>query len=54
MTPPPLRVLYDAGMDQQSAQDRWERRTQRPLLALAVVFAAAYAVPIVYGSAGRR
>jgi voltage-gated potassium channel len=30
-----------------SAQARWERRTQRPLLALAVVFALAYAVPIV-------
>ncbi|MFH8792794.1 potassium channel family protein [Streptomyces sp. NPDC017941] len=29
------------------AQIRWERRTQRPLLALAVAFAVAYAVPIV-------
>ncbi|MFE9673106.1 potassium channel family protein [Streptomyces sp. NPDC006259] len=38
-------------MEQQSAQDRWERRTQRPLLALAVVFAVAYAVPIVHTSA---
>ncbi|MEV7991070.1 ion channel [Streptomyces sp. NPDC086077] len=40
-------------MKEQSAQVRWERRTQRPLLALAVMFAAAYAVPIVDGSAGR-
>ncbi|MFJ4470863.1 potassium channel family protein [Streptomyces sp. NPDC089424] len=40
-------------MKEQSAQVRWERRTQRPLLALAVLFAAAYAVPIVDGSAGR-
>ncbi|GCB49778.1 potassium voltage-gated channel subfamily KQT [Streptomyces sp. NL15-2K] len=30
---------------------RWERRTQRPLLALAVVFAVAYALPIVDSSA---
>jgi voltage-gated potassium channel len=35
------------GMKQQTAQIRWERRTQNPLLVLAVVFAAAYAVPIV-------
>ncbi|CAL9433773.1 potassium channel family protein [Streptomyces sp. enrichment culture] len=34
-------------MTEETAQVRWERRTQRPLLALAVVFAAAYAVPIV-------
>ncbi|WP_171112151.1 MULTISPECIES: potassium channel family protein [unclassified Streptomyces] len=40
-------------MKEQSAQVRWERRTQRPLLVLAVVFAVAYAVPIVDGSAGR-
>ncbi|MGW1544215.1 potassium channel family protein [Streptomyces sp. NPDC002309] len=40
-------------MKEQSAQLRWERRTQRPLLALAVLFAAAYAVPIVDGSAGK-
>ncbi|WP_454320922.1 potassium channel family protein [Streptomyces phaeoluteigriseus] len=39
-------------MEQQSAQERWERRTQRPLLALAVVFAVAYAVPIVHTSVG--
>ncbi len=32
---------------QPPAQVRWERRTQRPLLALAVAFAVAYAVPIV-------
>ncbi|MFF0742533.1 potassium channel family protein [Streptomyces sp. NPDC004111] len=35
------------GMKQQTAQIRWERRTQIPLLALALVFAVAYAVPIV-------
>ncbi|WP_409472376.1 potassium channel family protein [Streptomyces sp. HC307] len=40
-------------MKEQSAQERWERRTQRPLLALAVVFAVAYAVPIVDGSPSR-
>lgn len=39
-------------MQEQSAQDRWEQRTQRPLLALAVLFAVAYAVPIVDSSAG--
>ncbi|WKX08736.1 potassium channel family protein [Streptomyces sp. NL15-2K] len=38
-------------MKEQSAQVRWERRTQRPLLALAVVFAVAYALPIVDSSA---
>ncbi|MFC3576653.1 potassium channel family protein [Streptomyces yaanensis] len=40
-------------MEEQSAQDRWEQRTQRPLLALAVAFAVAYAVPIVDSSASR-
>ncbi|MFF4252187.1 potassium channel family protein [Streptomyces sp. NPDC001663] len=40
-------------MEQHSAQARWEHLTQRPLLALAVVFAVAYAVPIVDTSAGR-
>ncbi|MEE1766451.1 MULTISPECIES: potassium channel family protein [unclassified Streptomyces] len=30
-----------------SAQIRWEQRTQRPLFGLALVFAVAYAVPIV-------
>ncbi|MFF8903928.1 potassium channel family protein [Streptomyces olivaceoviridis] len=39
-------------MDQVSAQARWEGRTQRPLLALAVAFAVAYAVPIVDAPAG--
>ncbi|MFI2199814.1 potassium channel family protein [Streptomyces sp. NPDC020192] len=34
-------------MNDQSAQARWERYTQRPLLALTVAFAVAYAVPIV-------
>ncbi|WP_208032048.1 potassium channel family protein [Streptomyces cyanogenus] len=40
-------------MEQSSAQARWERYTQRPLLALAVAFAVAYAVPIVEASAAR-
>ncbi|MGW7405628.1 potassium channel family protein [Streptomyces sp. NPDC054833] len=40
-------------MEEQSAQARWEQHTQRPLLALAVAFAVAYAVPIVDSSAGR-
>ncbi|MFI9804901.1 potassium channel family protein [Streptomyces sp. NPDC052301] len=40
-------------MNDQSAQARWERRTQRPLLALAVAFAIAYAVPIVVSPASR-
>ncbi|AZM53041.1 ion transporter [Streptomyces sp. WAC 01529] len=35
------------------AQLRWERRTQRPLLMLAVAFAVAYAVPIVMPDASR-
>jgi voltage-gated potassium channel len=52
MAPPPLPVPYDAGMEQRSAQERWERWTRRPLLVLAVVFAVAYAVPIVRTSAG--
>jgi voltage-gated potassium channel len=39
-------------MKQQSAQARWELHTQRPLLALAVAFAVAYAVPIVDSGAG--
>ncbi|WJV49032.1 potassium channel family protein [Streptomyces flavofungini] len=39
-------------MKEQSAQVRWERRTQRPLLALSVAFAVAYAVPIVRPGAG--
>ncbi|MCX4880524.1 potassium channel family protein [Streptomyces sp. NBC_00847] len=39
-------------MQEQSAQARWEHLTQRPLLALAVAFALAYAVPIVDSSAG--
>ncbi|WP_037669444.1 potassium channel family protein [Streptomyces griseus] len=39
-------------MQRRTAQYRWEQWTQRPLLVLAVVFAAAYAVPIVDTSAG--
>ncbi|WP_461071085.1 potassium channel family protein [Streptomyces pseudoechinosporeus] len=38
-------------MDERSAQHRWERRTQRPLMGMAMVFAAAYAVPIVWPDA---
>ncbi|MEV5610465.1 potassium channel family protein [Streptomyces sp. NPDC052225] len=34
-------------MKEHPAQTRWERRTQRPLLAFALAFAVAYAVPIV-------
>ncbi|MEU3525092.1 potassium channel family protein [Streptomyces sp. NPDC038707] len=40
-------------MEELSAQARWERYTERPLLGLAVAFAVAYAVPIVDASAGR-
>ncbi|MEU2714881.1 potassium channel family protein [Streptomyces sp. NPDC007205] len=40
-------------MNDQSAQTRWERLTQRPLLGLAVAFAVAYAVPIVANPASR-
>ncbi|WP_405612901.1 potassium channel family protein [Streptomyces sp. NBC_00076] len=40
-------------MKELSAQARWEHLTQRPLLALALLFAVAYAVPIVDTSAGR-
>lgn len=35
------------GMKQPSRQAEWERRTQTPLLVLALGFAVAYAVPIV-------
>ncbi|MEV5353095.1 potassium channel family protein [Streptomyces sp. NPDC086081] len=41
-------------MQQQSAQLRWEQHTQRPLFALALAFAVAYAVPIVRPEAGRE
>ncbi|MCD7439588.1 potassium channel family protein [Streptomyces lincolnensis] len=41
-------------MKEESAQVRWERRTQRPLLALAVLFAVAYAVPIVVSPASEK
>ncbi|MFF2362535.1 potassium channel family protein [Streptomyces sp. NPDC058122] len=40
-------------MNEESAQARWELRTQRPLLVLAVAFALAYAVPIVDSDAAR-
>ncbi|KJK41391.1 ion transporter [Streptomyces variegatus] len=40
-------------MQQHSAQLRWEQHTQRPLFALALAFAVAYAVPIVRPDAGR-
>ncbi|WP_432249619.1 potassium channel family protein [Streptomyces sanyensis] len=35
------------GMNVRNAQVRWEQRLQNPLLALAVAFAVAYAVPIM-------
>ncbi|MGW0552984.1 potassium channel family protein [Streptomyces sp. NPDC002926] len=35
------------GMKQRTAQVRWEQRMQTPLLALALAFAVAYAIPIV-------
>ncbi|WP_327356264.1 potassium channel family protein [Streptomyces sp. NBC_01304] len=41
-------------MKEQPAQIRWENRTHRPLLALAILFAVAYAVPIVAPDAGDR
>ncbi|MGP3979757.1 potassium channel family protein [Streptomyces sp. KR80] len=41
-------------MKEQPAQTRWERRTQGPLLGLAVLFAVAYAVPIVAPDADQR
>ncbi|MFH9293652.1 potassium channel family protein [Streptomyces sp. NPDC017520] len=34
-------------MKYRIAQDQWEQRTRTPLLALAVVFAVAYAVPVL-------
>ncbi|MFF1477707.1 potassium channel family protein [Streptomyces sp. NPDC058301] len=39
-------------MKQLPAQTRWEQWTQWPLLALAVAFALAYAVPVVHPGAG--
>ncbi|CCK30357.1 ion transport integral membrane protein [Streptomyces davaonensis JCM 4913] len=39
-------------MKERTAQVRWEQRTQQPLMALAVVFAVAYAVPIVVTPVG--
>lgn len=39
-------------MKHLSAQTRWERWTQWPLLALAVAFALAYTVPVVHPGAG--
>lgn len=41
-------------MKHPPAQLHWERRTQRPLLVLAVAFAVAYAVPIVVPDASER
>ncbi|WP_329120969.1 potassium channel family protein [Streptomyces sp. NBC_01353] len=35
-------------------KERWEKRTQTPLLILAVAFGIAYAIPIVAPDAGRR
>lgn len=39
-------------MTRPLTQVRWERFTQRPLFALALAFAVAYAVPIVSPDAG--
>ncbi|MEV2249437.1 potassium channel family protein [Streptomyces sp. NPDC050147] len=44
----------EAPIKHQPAQLRWERRTQRPLLVLAVAFAVAYAVPIVVPDASEN
>ncbi|MFJ3198975.1 potassium channel family protein [Streptomyces sp. NPDC086989] len=41
-------------MKEPSRQLRWERRSQTPLLVLAVAFAVAYAVPIVVPDANTR
>ncbi|MGW4689239.1 potassium channel family protein [Streptomyces sp. NPDC004244] len=41
-------------MKEPSRQLRWERRSQTPLLVLAVAFAVAYAVPIVVPDADAR
>ncbi|SNX58156.1 voltage-gated potassium channel [Streptomyces sp. TLI_55] len=41
-------------MKDETAQGRWEHLTQRPLMALAVLFAVAYAVPIVDDTAGHE
>ncbi|MET9698437.1 potassium channel family protein [Streptomyces sp. NPDC006529] len=40
-------------MKVQSAQSRWERRTQLPLLVCAMAFGVAYAVPIIAPDADR-
>ncbi|ELS52913.1 potassium channel family protein [Streptomyces viridochromogenes] len=40
-------------MKQPPAENRWERLSQRPLFALALAFAVAYAVPIVEPDASR-
>ncbi|GAB2600413.1 potassium channel family protein [Streptomyces capparidis] len=47
---PRRRATYDDAMSGSGGDDRltrWERRTGTPLLVLAVLFAAAYAVPIL-------
>ncbi|MFV0136230.1 potassium channel family protein [Streptomyces sp. HMX87] len=41
------------GTAEPTARERWQRRTQGPLLALAVLFAVAYAVPIVVSPVSR-
>ncbi|MEU8675926.1 potassium channel family protein [Streptomyces sp. NPDC048560] len=40
------------GGDATGAEQRWERRTQLPLLVLALLFAVAYAVPVMAPGAG--
>lgn len=42
----------ESGTGSLDAQHRWERFTHRPLFALAIAFAVAYAVPIVAPNAG--
>jgi voltage-gated potassium channel len=51
-TVPTARTAPD-GSPAPGRLEIWERRTQRPLLVLAVVFAVAYAVPIVDPGASR-
>ncbi|THA93739.1 two pore domain potassium channel family protein, partial [Streptomyces sp. LRa12] len=41
------RLSTMARMPDTNTTDLWERRTQGPLLALAVLFAVAYALPVV-------
>ncbi|UGY91186.1 potassium channel family protein [Streptomyces gobiensis] len=40
------------GMGNEQVRRRWERRTQTPLMVLAVLFGVAYAIPVVASDAG--